>query len=162
MLTVTNQWKIVVKGLDERYHEVFIDPQNDYGHAVALAKAYATADPDRPLFVPDARVIREGAVVGLLDALIKVLRQPGPESLQRAEVALRAATDPSFDTALKDPDQVTMETIRAVGLAGGRAFQEGKARTDYPEEYVEGSAMQVAWTKGWEAESMRIKPPSRG
>lgn len=162
MLTVTNQWKIVVKGLDDRYHEVFIDPQSDYGHAVGLAKAYATADPDRPLFVPDARVVREGAVVGLLDALIKVLRKPGPESNRLAEIALRAATDPGFDTDLKEPDQITLETIRAIGLAGGRAFQEGKARTDYPEEYVEGGALQVAWTKGWEAESMRIKRPGEG
>lgn len=159
VLTVTNQWKIVVKGTDDRYHEVFIDPQSDYGHAKALAQAYATLDPDRPQFVPDARVIREGAVVGLLDALIAVLRRPGPRSTAAAELALRAATDPRFDTDLKESDQITMETVRATGLAGGQAFRDGISKTECPEIYNPGSVLEIAWIKGWEAESMALRPP---
>ena len=153
-LTVTNQWKIVVKGLDDRYHEVFIDPQGDFGHARALAQAYATKDPDRPAFRPDARVIREGAVVGLLDALIAVMKHQGPRELAAARIAVDAATDPDFKTELEEPDQITMELLRAVGLEGGQAFQDKVPRTEVPEKYPEGGPLAIAWIRGWEAAYM--------
>lgn len=157
MLTATNQWKIVVRGLDDRYHEVFIDPQGDFGHARALAMAYTVPDPDRPLFVPDARVIREGAVVGLLDALRALLKNPGPRERQDAQEAISSATDPDFDIRLQKEDQVTLETLRAVSQAGGQAYVDGLLRTDYPEIYPEGSTMATAWIKGWEAAALTIK-----
>jgi hypothetical protein len=158
-LTVTNQWKIVVKGLDGRYHEVFIDPQGDFGHARSLAKAYATLDPDRPEFVPDARVIREGAVVGLLDALLGILRAPGdPGALVAARRAVSAATDPHFNTELTETDAVTMETIREASRAGGAAFLVGTPRAAVPQEFAPWSALEIAWGKGWDAAALQPKP----
>jgi len=159
VLTVTPQWKIVVKGTDERYHEVFIDPQSDYGHARALALAYASRDPDRPHFVPDARVIREGAVVGLLDALRALLDHQGPKELADAKQAIHAATDPSFDIGV-NVEAVTLDTIHAVSRQGAEAWQAGKSRADVPEAYEASETLRVAWLRGYEGAAMegRKKP----
>ena len=153
-LTVTNQWKIVVKGLDDRYHEVFIDPQGDFMHARRSAQAYLVEDPGRPAFVPDARVIREGAVVGLLDALRALVQNQGPAELTLAKEAILAAVDPNFDTRLKDVDAVTLESIARAGKEGGEAFQAGTSKAMVPERYeAEGQEVLAdAWKRGWEAE----------
>ena len=164
-LTVTNQWKIVVKGLNGRFQEVFIDPQTDYAHAKALAQAYTLPNPDPefvdpelpPGFVPEARVIREGAVVGLLDALIALVKNQGPAEIKLAREAVLAAVDPNFDTALKDVDAITMEAIAAAGRAGGQAFQAGTPKLGLPESYeAPGSEILAeAWRRGWEAEFLQ-------
>lgn len=159
-LTVTPQWKIVVKGTDNRYHEVCIDPQDDFGHARSLALAYASRDPDRPDFVPDARVIREGAVVGLLDALRALVDVQGPQELADAKLAIHAATDPHFDIGVT-VETFTLQNIRDASRAGAVAYGDGRTRAEVPSDYDGSETLQVAWLRGWEGAAIQGRPKPR-
>lgn len=161
---VGSSWAVVARGVDGRYYSVVTDPQDDFEHALHLAEAYTTPGEDYPDFVPDVRIVRDGAVVMLLEAVEAVLEWADNtgatgDVIDIARDALDAAINPRID--IGGTDQVDrIEGIRKVSLEGTEAQRAGNPRTANP--YPEGSLEWTCWDRGWEWEAIRIHTPDQG
>lgn len=156
---VTNDWTVVARGLDGRYRTVVTDPQKDIEHALHLAEAYTTPGDDRPDFEPDARVVRDGAVVGLIDAVEAFLAWADHtgstgDIIDLARHALRAAVDPTLDIG-EDDEGFSLAEIREISFQGEQAFRDGLARSSNP--YPQSDPARFSWwDRGWELTSIAV------
>ena len=119
-----------------------------------------------PGFIPDALVIRDGAVVPLLRALQAFLTWADASGSQgdivdEARAAVAMAIDPCIDVGDWQPDELTLADIREAGEAGAKACAGRRARASNP--HNEGHPLHLHWDRGWELENIRIKeaPPCR-
>ena len=156
---VSGSWVVVARCIDGRYREVVVDRQDDYAHALHLVEAYTTPGEDLPGFTPDARVVRDGAIVPLLKAAEAILlwaRQSGStgDLLNELAVAVDMATDPMLNVGDVPKGTITLSDIRKAGESGAKAYQDSKPRTANP--YPEDHAMFVHWDRGWELGSIAI------
>jgi hypothetical protein len=158
---VSDLWTVVSRGIDGRYHTVVADPQRDYFHALHLAEAYTTPGEDHPDFEPDVRLVRDGAVCVLLEAVENFLAWADAtgstgDIIDFARDAMAAAVDPRIDIGIEAPSH-SLEKIREISLQGSQAYVDGTPRSANP--YAEGDLFHTCWDRGWEMRALEASMP---
>jgi hypothetical protein len=115
--------------------------------------------------VPDAVVVRDGAVVPLLRALQSFLAWADANGstgdiVDDARAAVKMAIDPTLDVQDIEPNQLTLGDIREASEAGSWAYREGTPRSANP--HPSTSPLWLHWDRGWELECIKIKDSEAG